>query len=110
MTENREQQTRTTFDGNVHRIEWLVNGLTVDERLARLTALEDALHKLPDLLLTQGHPEFGVECTACDEQHDATVINQPDAVTAILNAVTALRRLSSFAQWPAFGIAATHTA
>jgi len=42
---------------------------------------------LQDVLLTFDHPEFGIECTAVIHGVDATCTNQPDAASAIVNAI-----------------------
>jgi hypothetical protein len=49
-----------------------------------------ALDGLSDLTLTQGHPEFGIECTAMIGDRYETVINQPSPTQAIINARQAL--------------------
>lgn len=52
----------------------------------KFTALVDALEGVEHLLLTGGHPEFGIECSITIGDDWVTVINQPDEVTAIINA------------------------
>jgi hypothetical protein len=48
--------------------------------------LAEALEGVEHLLLTTGHPEFGIECSITIGEDYATVINQPDEVTAIIAA------------------------
>ena len=48
--------------------------------------LAEALEGVEHLILTTGHPEFGIECTMVIGDTDATVINQPDELTAIIAA------------------------
>lgn len=50
------------------------------------TRIVDALRDLPHLMLTQGHPKFGIECSMVNATHEVTVINQPSPILAILNA------------------------
>ena len=49
-------------------------------------ALSTALAGVTDLLITQGHPEFGIEITLSVGDEYLTLSNQPDPLTAILNA------------------------
>jgi hypothetical protein len=62
-----------------------------EDSIAKLAA---ALEGLSDCTLTQGHPEFGIECTVVKNGYDATVINQPSPIAAILNARAALDALT----------------
>lgn len=52
-------------------------------------SLEDIKAALKDvgyLLLTTGHPEFGIECTISGQNDWVTVVNQPDEISAIIEA------------------------
>jgi hypothetical protein len=48
--------------------------------------LAEALEGVEHLLLTTGHPEFGIECSITIGDDYVTVINQPDELTAIIAA------------------------
>ena len=48
---------------------------------------------LEDVMLTFGHPEFGIECTAVIEGRTATCINQSSGPAAIINAVALAQAL-----------------
>lgn len=58
-----------------------------DDQLAQL---RQALDGLEYLWLTSGHETFGIECTVAIGDRDVTVTNQPDPISAILNARKAL--------------------
>jgi broad-specificity NMP kinase len=50
------------------------------------STLAESLEGVEHLILTTGHPEFGIECTITIGDDYATVINQPDELTAIIAA------------------------
>lgn len=51
-----------------------------------LRQLQLALYGSTDVLLTMDDPTFGIECTIHRGVQHATVTNQPDPISAILNA------------------------
>lgn len=51
-----------------------------------LEAIQAALKDVGYLLLTTGHPEFGIECTISGQNDWVTVVNQPDEISAIIEA------------------------
>lgn len=55
-----------------------------------LTDLHRALNGVDYLWVTAGHKEFGIECTIAIGDRDVTVTNQPDRISAIINARKAL--------------------
>ena len=58
----------------------------IEEKAKKFDMLVEALTGVEHLLLTTGHPEYGIECTITIGEDYATVINQPDEVMAIINA------------------------
>lgn len=61
-------------------------GLLRAESGVTVQALVEALAGASDLWLTQGHPEYGIECTITVGGEFVTVVNQPDPLTAIIEA------------------------
>lgn len=69
----------------------LVEGLVLErDRLESLDQLNADLETVTDILVTTGHPEFGIECTLAVDDRSITVINQPDVFTALRTAFTQL--------------------
>ena len=61
-------------------------GVLVVEVGLSIGALQEAMEGVTDFWLTTGHSEYGIEVTVAVGNDDLTLTNQPDPLTAILNA------------------------